>query len=299
MKKPNICIYMKTVLTFLLLVASISYTTSQSNKLNIIVIGAHPDDAELTAGGTAIQLARMGHNVLFVSITNGDAGHYAMGGGVLAKVRTAEAEEAAKRYGVKSKVLGYHDEELMNELKIRHDLIRLIREWNADVVIGHRPNDYHPDHRTASTLVTDCSVLVIVPNVVPDVPPLKKNPVFLYTQDNFKKPIPFQPDVAIDISDVYDQKIYGLAAHKSQVFEWLPFIEGKLYEVPEGEDKRIEWLSNKQQKEITPAVQEALVKWYGKKRAEKVTAAEAFEINEYGRIPDEEELRHLFPMLGK
>lgn len=272
---------------------------SEARKLNIVVIGAHPDDAEIVAGGTATQFAQLGHNVLFVSITNGDAGHYTLGGGVLAKVRTAEAAEAAKRYGVKSRVLNNHDEELMNDLRIRHDLIRLIREWNADVVIGPRPNDYHPDHRTASTLVQDCSVLVIVPNVVPDVPPLKKNPVFLYSQDHFKKPIPFQPDFAIDISDVYDQKIYGLAAHKSQVFEWLPFIEGKLDEVPQDESERLEWLKRKRKREITPAVREALVKWYGKEKADQVTAAEAFEINEYGRVPTEEEIRQLFPMLMK
>ena len=290
---------MKTLLILILLAVSVNFASSQSKKLNIIVIGAHPDDAEITTGGTAIKFAKLGHNVLLVSITNGDAGHYAMGGGVLAKVRTAEAAEAAKRYGVSSKVLNNHDEELMNELKIRHDLVRLIREWNADVVIGHRPNDYHPDHRTASTLVTDCSVLVIVPNVVPDVPPLKKNPVFLYTQDNFKKPIPFQPDIAVDISDVYDQKVYGLAAHKSQVFEWLPFIAGKLDEVPKEENKRIEWLTNQRKRVITPAVRESLVKWYGKDRADKATDAEAFEINEYGRIPTEEEISQLFPMLGK
>jgi LmbE family N-acetylglucosaminyl deacetylase len=290
---------MKITLVFLLAILSFGFASSQTRKLNIVVIGAHPDDDEITSGGTAIKFAKLGHNVLFVSMTNGDAGHYSMGGGVLAKVRTAEAKEAAKRYGVTSKVLDNHDEELMNSLKIRHDLIRIIREWNADVVIGHRPWDYHPDHRTAGTIVQDCSVLVIVPNVVPDVTPLKINPVFLYTQDNFKKPIPFHPDIAVDISDVYSQKIYGLMAHKSQVFEWLPWIEGKLDEVPKDENKRIEYVTNKRKKPITPEVRAALFKWYGQEKADKATDAEAFEINEYGRIPTEEEIRELFPMLGK
>lgn len=290
---------MKTLFFLFLVFLSIDFASSQSRKLNIVVIGAHPDDDEITSGGTAIKFAKLGHNVLFVSMTNGDAGHYDMGGGVLAKVRTAEAKEAAKRYGVTSKVMDNHDEELMNSLKIRHDLIRIIREWNADVVIGHRPWDYHPDHRTAGTIVQDCSVLVIVPNVVPDVTPLKVNPVFLYTQDNFKKPIPFQPDIAVDISDVYSQKIYGLVAHKSQVFEWLPWIEGKLDEVPKDENKRIEYITNKRKKPITHEVRAALAKWYGQERADKATDAEAFEINEYGRIPTEKEIRELFPMLGK
>jgi LmbE family N-acetylglucosaminyl deacetylase len=290
---------MKTILLILLVIVSFDFASSQARKLNIVVIGAHPDDDEITSGGTAIKFAKLGHNVLFVSVTNGDAGHYAMGGGTLAKVRTAEAKEAAKRYGVTSKVLDNHDEELMNSLKIRHDLIRIIREWNADVVIGHRPWDYHPDHRTAGTLVQDCSVLVIVPNVVPDVTPLKINPVFLYTQDNFKKPIPFHPDIAIDISDVYTQKIYGLVAHKSQVFEWLPWIEGKLDEVPKDENKRMEYITNKRKRVITPEVRASLAKWYGQERADKATDAEAFEINEYGRIPTDEEIKELFPMLGK
>jgi LmbE family N-acetylglucosaminyl deacetylase len=290
---------MKTLLVILLALVSVNFASSQSRKLNIVVIGAHPDDDEITSGGTAIKFAKLGHNVLFVSMTNGDAGHYAMGGGILAKVRTAEALEAAKRYGVSSKVLDNHDEELMNSLKIRHDLIRIIREWNADVVIGHRPWDYHPDHRTAGILVQDCSVLVIVPNVVPDVKPLKVNPVFLNTQDNFKKPIPFHPDIAIDISDVYTQKVYGLVAHKSQVFEWLPWIEGKLDEVPKDENKRMEYITNKRKKPITSDVRECLAKWYGQEKADKATDAEAFEINEYGRIPTEEEIKQLFPMLGK
>ena len=290
---------MKTLLVLLLMTAAINLCSSQTRKLNIVVIGAHPDDDEITSGGTAIQFAKLGHKVLFVSMTNGDSGHYAMGGGILAKVRTAEAMEAAKRYGVSSKVLDNHDEELMNSLKIRHDLIRIIREWNADVVIGHRPWDYHPDHRTAGILVQDCSVLVIVPNVVSDVPPLKVNPVFLYTQDTFKKPIPFQPDIAVDISDVYTQKVYGLVAHKSQVFEWLPWIEGKLDEVPKDENKRLEYITSKRKRVITPEVRASLAKWYGKEKAEKATDAEAFEINEYGRIPTEDEIRQLFPMLGK
>ena len=290
---------MKTILVFLLVILSFGVASSQTRKLNIVVIGAHPDDDEITSGGTAIKFAKLGHNVLFVSMTNGDAGHYAMGGGVLAKVRTAEAKEAAKRYGVTSKVLDNHDEELMNSLKLRHDLIRIIREWNADVVIGHRPWDYHPDHRTAGTIVQDCSVLVIVPNVVPDVPPLKVNPVFLYTQDNFKKPIPFHPDIAVDISDVYSQKIYGLMAHKSQVFEWLPWIDGKLDQVPKDENKRIEYVTNMRKRPITPEIRAALVKWYGQEKADKATDAEAFEINEYGRIPTDDEIRELFPMLGK
>jgi len=290
---------MKRILLLLLLAVSISSVSCQDQKLNIIVIGAHPDDCDLTAGGTAIKYARLGHNVMFVSCTNGDAGHFSMGGGTLAKVRAAEALEAGKRFGVTYKVLPNHDGELTPELHIRFDIIRLIREWNADIVITHRPNDYHPDHRNTSILVQDAAYMVVVPNIVPDTPPLKKNPVFLYVQDRFQKPYPFQPDIAIDISDVYEQKIYAASAHKSQFFEWLPWVDGSLDRVPKDEKERVKWLAERRKREITPAVRESLIRWYGKEKAEKATVAEAFEICEYGRRPNDEEIKQLFPMLGK
>ena len=272
---------------------------SQDDVLNIVVIGAHPDDADVTTGGTAIKFAKLGHKVLFVSVTNGDAGHYAEGGGALAKRRRNEALEAGKRYGVSYHVMDNHDGELTPDLNIRLDIIRLIREWNADVVIGHRSNDYHPDHRNTAILIQDAAFMVIVPNIAPDTPPLKKNPVFLFTQDRFQKPYPFRPDIAVDISDVYEQKIYGVSAHESQFFEWLPWLSGRLDEVPLDEKVKLEWLGKQWKREITPEIRTSLVKWYGEDKGKKVTVAEAFEISEYGRIPNEEEIRKLFPMLGK
>lgn len=267
----------------------------QGRVINVVFIGAHPDDADVLAGGTAIKFSQLGHNVLFVSLTNGDAGHYSMGGGALAKRRRTEAEEAAKRFGVTYKVLEYHDAELMPTLDVRKEVIRIIREWDADVVIGHRPYDYHPDHRNAAIALQDAAYLVIVPNVVSDTPPLKKNPLFLYAQDRFQKPYPFTPNIAIDISDVFDQKIYGMAAHESQYFEWLPWTASK--KAPESQEERLEWLKANRKRPITPAVKESLVKWYGEGKAEKVTDAEAFEICEYGYQPTDEEIRELFPML--
>ena len=271
----------------------------QNKKINVVVFGAHPDDAETSAGGTAIKFAQLGHNVLFVSLTNGDAGHFNEGGGALAKRRRAEAMEAGKRLGVTYKVLDNHDGELMADLHIRLQVIRLIREWNADVVIGPRPYDYHPDHRNTAILLQDAAFMVVVPNVAPDTPPLKKNPVFLYAQDNFKKPYPFIPDIAIDISDVFDQKIYGMSAHESQYFEWLPWLSGELEQVPKDEKGKLEWLKVFRKRAITPQVREALIRWYGEEKGNKITDAEAFEICEYGYQPSEEEIRQLFPMLKK
>lgn len=286
------------IIFFLIMATSVHLAFAQDEKLNIVVIGAHPDDADLLSGGTAIKFARLGHHVLFVSLTNGDAGHYNKGGGALAKIRMAEAEEAGKRFGVTYRVLDNHDGELMPVLNVRLEVIRLIREWNADVVIGHRPNDYHPDHRNEAILVQDAAFMVVVPNIAPDTPALNKNPIFLYAQDRFQKPYPFQPDIAVDISDVFEQKVYAFSAHRSQFFEWLPWIGGILDEVPEDESKKLEWLAVIRKKPVTPAVRESLIKWYGEDKGNKITDAEAFEICEYGRHPDEKEIKQLFPMLG-
>ena len=271
---------------------------SQTEKINVIVFGAHPDDCDIDTGGTAILFAKMGHHVKFVSLTNGDAGHQKIGGGELAKIRIAEAKEAGKRFGVEYTVLDNHDGELMPTLENRLKVIREIRNWNADIVIAPRPNDYHPDHRYTGVLVQDAAYMVIVPNVAPETPPLQKNPVFLYSEDRFQKPSPFEPDVAVDIDAVFDQKIYAMAAHKSQFFEWLPWTEGMLDKVPKDEKGRLEFLANWRSSKPNAATLDALKKWYGDK-ADNVKHTESFEVCEYGKQPNDEELRELFPMLGE
>jgi LmbE family N-acetylglucosaminyl deacetylase len=268
-------------------------------KLNIIVFGAHPDDCDNKIGGTAALFAEMGHHVKFVSVTNGDAGHFEKGGGALAKIRRAEANLAAKRLGIDAyTVLDNHDAELFPTLDVRHQIIREIRNWNADVVITHRPVDYHPDHRYTGVLVQDAAYLVIVPNVTPDTPPLKKNPVFLYLQDHFQKPYAFKPDIAVDITQSFSKKIDALDAHKSQFYEWLPWTSGKLSMVPKEIDKRREFLISIWSRSISPEVRKSLSKWYGNERSQTVKHAESFEICEYGKQPTDEEILKLFPMLN-
>ncbi len=291
---------MKILISLFFVLFSYQINFAQETPMNIIVFGAHPDDPDSRAGGSAILWAKMGHNVMFVALTNGDAGHQNMGGGALAKIRRAEAAEAGKRYGIKKYItLDNHDGELLPTLENRLKVIRLIRQWNADVVIGPRPNDYHPDHRYTGVLLQDAAYMVIVPNIAPDTPPLKKNPVFLYAQDRFQKPNPFSPDIAVDISDVFKQKIYAMSAHESQYFEWLPWAGGKLDEVPESADERLTWLAQERYGSINDEVRDSLIKWYGAEKAARVMNAEAFEICEYGKQPSEEEIKKLFPMLGK
>ena len=263
------------------------------------MIGAHPDDCDIKSGGTAALYVAMGHKVKFLSVTNGDAGHMNEGGGMLAKRRLEETKEVARRLGITYEVLDNHDGELLPTLPIRFEIIRRIREWNADVVIAPRPNDYHPDHRYTGVLVQDAAFMVGVPNVAADTPPLKKNPVFLYFQDNFKKPNPFQPDISVDISSVIDIKVNALDAHQSQFYEWLPWIGGYADKVPSGSAERKEWIKQLRGSGINPEVKASLQKWYGSQRADQVKFSESFEICEYGSRPNETEIRRLFPMLGK
>jgi LmbE family N-acetylglucosaminyl deacetylase len=297
---------MKKVSNFILLTSSflLSIMTTinaqnADNKIRIIMIGAHPDDCDEDGGGTAALFAQMGYAVKFVSVTNGDAGHQALKGKELAKRRFAEAQESGKRLGVTYDVLDNHDGLLMPSLEVRLEIIRKIREWNADVVIAPRPNDYHPDHRYTGVLVQDAAYMVSVPNIAPDVPALKKNPVFLYYQDHFQRPNPFRPDVTVDITSVYDKKVSGLDAHESQMYEWLPWIGHYLDQVPKDKNERIQWLAKQRAGTITPEIKAALEKWYGKDKAAQVKYAEAFEICEYGTQPNDEEIKRLFPMLGK
>lgn len=289
-----------------LLLASLFFCTTHvmnaqqnNSKIRIIMFGAHPDDCDEKSGGTAALFAQMGYAVKFVSVTNGDAGHQTLKGPELAKRRYAETQEVAKRLGITYDVLDNHDGLLMPSLEVRLEIIRKIREWNADIVMAPRPNDYHPDHRYTGVLVQDAAYMVAVPNIAPETPAPAKNPVFLYFEDHFQRPNPFRPDIAVDITSTYDKKIAGLDAHVSQMYEWLPWIGGYLVEVPAGKEDRIRWLSKRLAGTINPQTRASLVKWYGKDRADKVKYAEAFEICEYGAQPDDERIRQLFPMLGK
>jgi LmbE family N-acetylglucosaminyl deacetylase len=272
---------------------------SPDGKLNVIAFGAHPDDCDQRAGGVAAKFAAMGHRVRFVAVTNGDAGHQTEGGGALAARRRAEAREAGRRIGIDYITLDNHDGELLPTLKPREEIIRQIRSWNADLVLAPRPNDYHPDHRYTGVLVQDAAYMVVVPNIVPDTPALRKNPVFMYFQDNFQRPNPFRPDVAVSIDDVFDKKIQMIDAHVSQMYEWLPWVAGNLDRVPKDPAERLRWLRENRSAEPTAAVREALVKWYGPERAKAVRHAEALEICEYGTRPDEALIRKLFPFFER
>lgn len=270
-------------------------------KLRIISFGAHPDDAEIRSGGVAALWAKAGHHVKLVSVTNGDIGHWGMAGGALAKRRTAEARAADKILGATSEVLDIHDGELEPTLENRRKITRQIRAWNADIVIGHRPNDYHPDHRYVGVLMQDSAFMVAVPFFCPDVPPLKKNPVFLYSYDNFQKPNPFRPDVVVSIDSVIDQKVDALVKMESQFIEGGAL--GSAEKAPKTEAERearrglVRESFKRRAAHTADRCRDKLVQLYGEEEGKKVKYAEAFEICEYGRQPSAKDLRVLFPFL--
>lgn len=279
-----------------LVLAATCAASGQQAKLRIIAFGAHPDDCDFRFGGTAIKFARAGHAVKFVSVTNGNAGHHEMGGGILARRRHAETQEAARRFGIAEyEVFDNPDGELLPTLEVRKQIIRAIREWRADVVLGPRPNDYHPDHRYTGVLVQDAAYMVVVPNLVSDAPALRKNPMFIYYEDGFQKPAPFRPDVVVAIDDVWEAKVNALDAHTSQMYEWLPWVDGRLSEVPKDPAARKKWLASSRQPRMNDQIRAALEKRYGAERARQVQRWEAFELCEYGSQPSLEELDRLFP----
>ncbi|MBI4909276.1 MAG: PIG-L family deacetylase [Acidobacteria bacterium] len=288
---------MSKIIPFALAAAmATSLPVPAQQKLRIIAIGAHPDDCDIRSAGTAIKFAKAGHAVKFLSVTNGDAGHQEMGGGILAKRRYAETQESMRRSGIAEyEVLDNHDGELTPTVEVRKQIIRAIRKWNADIVLAPRPNDYHPDHRYTGVLVQDAAYMVVVPNVTPDTPPLKKNPIFLYYQDHFQKPAPFRPDVVVNIDDVWETKVSTLDAHVSQFYEWLPWVDGRLDSVPRDPVQRKQWLSGARSAKHSPAVTEALNRRYGAGAASRIVHAESFELCEYGRQPSLDDLNAIFP----
>ena len=267
------------------------------SQLRIIVFGAHPDDPE-KVGGTMAKFVEQGHEVRLVSMTNGNAGHFDMGGGPLAQRRYRETQCAGRAIGAEYIVLDNDDGKLMPTLENREEVIRQIREFKADIVISPRPNDYHPDHRNTGLLVRDAAYMVTVPNIVASVPHLTKNPVFMYMSDRFTEPSPFVPDIVVAIDDVIEKKIDMYHCHESQMYEWLPYNQGILDSVPSDPSKRRDWLAEiRGFRSSRPgeAYRDLLIQLYGQQQGNQVRQAEAFQVSEYGAQPSLEELKKLFP----
>jgi N-acetylglucosamine malate deacetylase 1 len=264
-----------------------------------LAVCAHPDDMEVRMGGTLIKLARAGHKVKIISLTNGNAGHYEMAPEALATLRKQEAAAAAEFAGLTAyEIWDIPDGHLEVNLHTRERLLKEIREFEPDVLFSFRPWDYHPDHRAAAQLAQDASYLVTVPMYLPQYPAPEKAPVILLTFDAFRSPCAFNPSVAVRVDDTADEKAELLACHESQFFDWLAYDRGLMDEVPAGRKERLVWLKETWMagnREQAASFRELLRKRYGE-AAGSCVYAETFELSEYGRIPGREELNRLLPL---
>lgn len=270
----------------------------EPKQLKIMTIGAHPDDCELYTGGTCLKYSFLGHKVKFVYATNGDAGHQTHSGRELAAIRASEIVNACAVGGFEHEVMGNHDGYLEATISNRDNLIRIIREFKPDIIFTHRLNDYHTDHRNTAMLVQDTAYLLMVPNICPDAPALDYSPIIMFMADSFKKPNPFEPTVVVDIDNAFTSKAKMADCHKSQMYEWLPWIDHYLDSIPTGKAERLAWLTEKLEKEdavVANRFRVQLEARYGAHTGTAVKCAEAFELSEYGGSLPEEMLSVYFP----
>jgi len=266
--------------------------------MKLLFIGAHPDDGDAKVGGLAARTIERGGSAMLVSVTNGNAGHQTMQPDELARTRKEEARRSGEVIGAEYVVLDHDDARLKPTVEIREELIGLIRSFQPDLLLALRTVDYHADHRAAAELVMDAAYLLTVPLVCPGVPILQDMPVVAYVEDGFKKPIPFEADVVVAVDEHFETKARMMACHKSQYFEWLAYNGGYLDQVPEDEDERSQWWLKRCEGRLSRTAdrfRDRLIKRYGAERGGKVRYAEAFEISEYGRRPDDDTIAELFP----
>ena len=263
-----------------------------AKKIKVLCIGAHPDDCDIRTGGLTAKLTRAGHEVMFVSATDGSAGHHEMDRDGLRARRRGEADAVAKMLGIRYLVLDNLDGDLEPTLKNREEMIRIIRSFAPDVILTHRPNDYHPDHRSTGVLVQDSSFTLLVPLIVPDAPAMRQAPCIMFMYDRFSRPYPFTPDVAIATDEVIETKMEALLCHESQLLEWLPWVEHKydILNAPSKEEARRLAADYRRRDDarVADESRDLLKKEYGDARGGSVKYAEAFEVSEYGSALSDE-----------
>lgn len=280
---------------------AVAAQTPAPRQLRIIAFGAHPDDAELKFAGTAALFAAQGAKVKLVAMTNGDVGHFSQAGGPLAQRRKAEVEACHAQLGVATDVFDIHDGELMPDLETRKKVANVIRDWQADIVLSHRPYDYHPDHRAVGQLAEDTAVVVAAPFFAPYTPPTKGNPIYLFYSDGFKKPYPFDPIIAVGIDDVAQKKWDCISALPSQFGDADSWQARYGRNVPADDAGRKAFLLDiVKQRNANEANQyrDLLVKLYGEQKGRAIKYAETFELNQYGASATVDQLKQMFPTFG-
>ena len=276
--------------------------------MKVLMIGAHQDDNEFRCGGLAHKLVKKGHEVTFLSMCNGCGGHHIMTPEETSAKRAKESAKVAELLGITYDIWSDMDDcTLVADLETRRRLIRYIRNISPDLIVAHRPNDYHADHRVSGQLVMDASYVLVVPHECPDSPAMREMPVIMYNEDNFRDP-DFRGDIVVDIDDEVETKLKIADINDSQVYEWLPYTFGET--VPEDKNERFEWLKGMDlskkysDKEVlalprgyavdfaktAARFRKELIKTYGKKKGSKIRFAEAYQVCEYGS-PMTDEIR--------
>lgn len=272
------------------------------NELRVMVIGAHPDDADLMVGGTAIRLTDMGAVVEFVSLTNGNKGHQTLSPAALDARRRDEAARSAQKLGLHDYVvMGTNDCELAATLEARREVTRLMRRFAPHLVFAPRTCDYHPDHRAAGTLVMDSAYLFGVPHWCPDTPVPAVRPAIFLMRDGFTYPRKLRADVMVPVDEQMPRLLDALACHETQFFEWLPYDMGLEAELPPAGDAAARrdfiyrnWVAPRKAVDADEHRAE-LVARLGAARGRAIRAIECFELSEYGAQPTPDELKDWFP----
>jgi LmbE family N-acetylglucosaminyl deacetylase len=186
--------------------------------MNILAIGAHPDDIEFLCAGTLALYAKEGHNIYIAVATNGNVGSPTLGKKEISKIRKNECVESCKIINAKLIWMDFDDEWLYDTPSSRLVFIDAIREAKADIVFIHNKNDYHPDHRNAGMIAEDSKIPVSVKLVKSTHNHLKNIPHFFYMDSIGGSG--FEPEHYVDIASVIDIKIQMIECHKSQN-DWL------------------------------------------------------------------------------
>ncbi len=177
--------------------------------VDLLAIAAHPDDVELTCGGTLIKAARQGYRTGVVDLTGGESGTHGS-----KALRAGEAQEAARLLGVaERRNADLPDAGLFNTQETRRVVVELIRHFQPRVVVLPYPIGRHPDHRVASELCRDASYLAGLKNFVAEGKPHRPEKILYtlaYREDAVK------PTFVVDISDEFETKMAAIRCYASQ-----------------------------------------------------------------------------------
>ena len=274
----------------------------EPRDLRVMIIGAHPDDPDITGGGLALNFVKVGATVKLVAMCNGDKGHMTMTPEALAARRYQEAQRSKAILGIQEyRILDHHDGELEVTLDMRREVTRIIREFAPHLVFTHRTCDYHADHRAVGTLVMDSAYLLGVPLWCPETPIPAVKPAIYFLRDAFRQPAELRPDIVLDIGMEMDQLLTALCSHESQFFEWLVFDKRITEPVPAdlaGRKAFIDkyWMVPRKRYDAE-RFRSRSETVYGEERASQIHYAEAYELSEYGYQPNADEVKQLFPFL--